>query len=81
MKVVERFDSDEKKFYPYNSEEIEEENQEINKFVEVQNPSKTDSPSKKPINFSQSDQFKSIDPTLQQKNNTNNDKHNNESES
>lgn len=34
MKVVERFDSDEKKFYPYNSDDIEDdENQGVNKFV------------------------------------------------
>ena len=74
MKVVERFDSDEKKFYPYNSDDIEEDTQEINKFVEVPNPNpnKTDSASKKPINFSQSDQFKSIDPTLQPRNNNKN---------
>lgn len=41
MKVVERFDSDEKKFYPYNAEELNDEDDDIQvhkatgKFVEV----------------------------------------------
>lgn len=61
MKVVEKFDVDEKKFYPYNTEDIDGNEPEIDMFEEVPNPSNNRPPGVS-INKS-SGKFKSMDPS------------------